>query len=127
MSLRHLALGSVAALAMSAAGAMAADLPVRSTAPAPIFVAPIFTWTGFYVGLNAGYAGNQFNYPFSGDVAPYRDRERIPYSGSANVNSSGFLGGAQIGYNWQFGNGFDMYADASLPIAFAFVTTILCQ
>ena len=106
MSLRHLALGSVAALAMSAAGAMAADLPVRSTAPAPIFVAPIFTWTGFYVGLNAGYAGNQFNYPFNGQI--YGE----PYSGSANINSSGFLGGAQVGYNWQFGNGFVMGVEA---------------
>ena len=106
MSLRHLALGSVAALALSAAGAMAADLPVRSAAPAPVFVAPIFTWTGFYVGLNAGYAGDQFNYPFNGSI--YDE----PYSGSANINSSGFLGGAQIGYNWQFGNGFVLGVEA---------------
>jgi outer membrane immunogenic protein len=104
MSLRHLALCSVAALALSAVGTMAADLPGRAAAAAPVYVAPIFTWTGFYVGLSAGYAGDAFEYPFSGDIA-YGDR-RVPYSGAASVNSSGFLGGAQMGYNWQFGNGF---------------------
>ncbi len=57
MKLRSLALGSVAAISLVAGGAMAADLPVRSAAPAPVYAAPIFTWTGFYVGLNAGWVG----------------------------------------------------------------------
>jgi len=34
----------------------AADLPSRALAPAPIYVAPAFTWTGFYVGGNVGAA-----------------------------------------------------------------------
>ena len=50
-------LTGVAVAALTAAGtlaAQAADLPTRKEAPAPVFVPPPFTWTGFYVGVNAG-------------------------------------------------------------------------
>ncbi len=51
--MKKLLLSSVALLGFTA-GAMAADLPRRAAPPiyAPI---PVFTWTGFYVGVNAGY------------------------------------------------------------------------
>ncbi len=50
-------LKGVAVAALTAVGTMAAqaaDLPTRKEAPAPIFVPPPFTWTGFYIGVNAG-------------------------------------------------------------------------
>ena len=71
-----------------ATGALAADLPRRSAPPTPQLRAmPIFTWTGFYAGVNAGYGfGNM-----SGSAAPnFKD-------------PSGFLGGVQLGYNHQVG------------------------
>jgi len=91
--------------ALSSTGALAADLPSRS-AP-PVFVPPpVFSWTGFYLGVNAGYAfdGDQStriaaNDAFSatglagGFVAPFT-RNR----------SDGFTGGGQIGYNYEFAN-----------------------
>jgi outer membrane immunogenic protein len=48
MKTRILALGSAACIALLANGAIAADLPAR--APAPVFVAAPFNWSGFYVG-----------------------------------------------------------------------------
>jgi len=48
----------LAAAAAMTGSAFAADLPSRG-APPPAYVppAPILTWTGFYVGLNAGSGG----------------------------------------------------------------------
>ena len=85
----------------AAGGAMAADLPMRSPPPAA-YVAPIpvFTWTGFYVGANAGVAfGNH-----GGALQPNFATSET-FGGSKD--STGFVGGGQIGYNWQ--NGFLVY------------------
>ncbi|HEX8664009.1 MAG TPA: porin family protein, partial [Beijerinckiaceae bacterium] len=50
--MKKLLLSTVALFGVTA-GAMAADLPRRA---APVFApVPVFTWTGFYVGVNAGY------------------------------------------------------------------------
>lgn len=81
-------LASVAALGIVAAGAAsAADLPSRKgPVEAPIYV-PAFTWTGFYVGANAGYAWGNVN-----------------ADGFANIGDiDGFIGGGQVGYNYQMG------------------------
>ena len=99
MRIRTLGLGAVASVALLAGGALAADLPVRAPAPAPVpYVMPVFSWSGFYVGVNGGYAGDKFQYPYGGDIFG------IPYGGKPSITSSGGLFGAQIGYNWQFAN-----------------------
>jgi outer membrane immunogenic protein len=81
------------------APAMAADMPLKAPPP------PLFSWTGFYIGANAGW----------GTV---RD-EALPYcinpagvvmgNGCTNVfggrvRGNGFIGGGQAGYNWQIGH-----------------------
>lgn len=112
MNFRSVTLGSVAAAALFAGSAFAADLPVRTAAPAPVLMAaPIFSWTGFYVGVNAGYAGNKFEYPFSGDVNIREDAQSMlgrpgtyTYGGKPSITSSGGVFGGQVGYNWQFAN-----------------------
>ncbi len=89
--MKKILLSSVALLGL-ATGAMAADLPSRR-APAPIVAAvPVFTWTGFYVGVNAGYGWNTNDTITIGG-------ERFDLD-----DDGGFVGGAQAGYNYQIGS-----------------------
>ena len=37
--------------------ALAADLPARVTKAPPVLVSPAYDWSGFYVGVHAGYNG----------------------------------------------------------------------
>jgi len=70
--------------------AKAADLPVR----APAYVAPVFSWTGFYIGGNIGGAWAQR------DVT-----DSVLGLNFDNGTSNGvFIGGGQIGGNYQVGN-----------------------
>ena len=64
-------------LAMMAA-ASAADLP-RGTYNAPAAYAPVYNWSGLYIGAHAGYG----------------------WAGSGDLNGRGGFVGAQIGYNYQ--------------------------
>src|SRR5829696_7019998 len=92
-SMKKFLLSSVALLGFTA-GAMAADLPRRAAPPiyAPV---PLFTWTGFYVGVNAGYGWNSGNSSYIDPAFGY---------GSSSGDDGGFVGGAQIGYNYQIGS-----------------------
>lgn len=98
---------ALAAAALSTASlALAADVPGRRAAPAPAPVytppPPIFTWTGFYVGLNAGYGFSSKNKAsYSGDPGYLALGANVPRSYSLKRN--GFVGGAQVGYNYQSG------------------------
>ena len=119
------ALALVAAL--STGSALAADLPSQK---APVFVPPPPPpmWTGFYVGLNAGggwggasdaptvsaplldalaYAANNLDpknqLPGTGLI---NGSAALANSGAASVNQSGFIGGGQIGYNYQWNQNF---------------------
>jgi outer membrane immunogenic protein len=106
--MKKILLSTVALVSLSA-GAMAADLPSRRMAPAPFVAAvPVFTWTGFYVGVNAGYGwsenGNDDTITFSsGTFGALTGPGTITFV-DGNDDSDGFLGGAQVGFNWQFGS-----------------------
>ena len=76
-------LGTVALVALGATlPALAADLPARTYAKAPAYAAPIYNWTGFYIGGHVGGA-------FAGD-------------NSLTGNDGRFLGGIQGGADYQF-------------------------
>jgi outer membrane immunogenic protein len=93
-----------------AQAASAADLGQRAPEPPPP-AAPLYGWTGFYGGLNAG-AGWTSNSVNTAGMAAYANPTHIDslanatasaLGATANIPSSNtsFIGGAQIGYNYR--------------------------
>jgi outer membrane immunogenic protein len=104
-------------------GAAAADLTIIE--PAPIYVAPLYDWNGFYAGINGGYGGGVFEHPFQlngpepvEEVAPALvapgPGQIVLATGSADVTAGGFVGGIQAGYNWQFDENFLIGIEADI-------------
>lgn len=93
MRKRNRMLTLVAAFAgvMSAGATQAADMPVK--APTAVVAAAPFSWSGIYVGGHFGAAWGTVE-----AEAPIYSSFVLPIS-SHTVN--GFLGGAQVGVNWQ--------------------------
>jgi outer membrane immunogenic protein len=104
--MKKILLSTTALIAMTAMAA-AADLPARTVAPAPLpVVAPVFTWSGFYIGAQLGYAwsnnDNDFALPGAYRLDPAGNL--VPFTDGLNRgDSDGFLAGAHAGYNVQLG------------------------
>jgi len=101
-SKRFLLVTSTLAGAIAAnGGAVAADLK----APAPI-PASVYNWSGFYAGVNAGAAWGSYDPVTSTVNDTYFNPGNLPAvnaGGSQSIKPKGFMGGEQIGYNWQSG------------------------
>ncbi|GJE55733.1 MULTISPECIES: outer membrane protein [Methylobacterium] len=125
--MKKLLLASTVLAGMTAV-ASAADLPRRVAAP-PIFTpVPVFTWTGFYAGFNAGYGfGTKDNQQATVIGVPANgvlvNAAGAPATGAIAFGNSnrtdGFVGGGQIGYNYQFtpGSGFVIGVEADAQYA----------
>jgi outer membrane immunogenic protein len=88
-----------AVLAMSG-GAYAADLLTGGSMKDGALFAPANTWTGFYIGTNAGGAWAGSN----GSIAATADDGGHLKSNSSALSPSGDFGGVELGYNIQRGN-----------------------
>jgi len=89
---------AAALLATTTVIASAADLPAKAR---PVVVpAPVWSWTGFYLGAHVGAGWGNTESAITGLVAPVAVAFNFPLS---QTSSSGFLGGVQAGYNWQAG------------------------
>jgi len=107
-----IALAAAAVVAFgSAANAADAILPV----PVPPVVvppaAPAFDWSGFYAGVNLGYAFGQ-GYDENGDVL-------VDFNGNSYDSINGLIGGVQVGSNFQF-DGFVLGIEGDLQHSDAF-------
>ena len=101
--MRRLSLAIIAAVSTVALTqiASAADLPRK--APAPAVVAAPYSWYGFYIGVQGGYAWGRdaINLTPDTNYAPAAAAGVFPSSIASDPR--GALGGIQFGSNWQFG------------------------
>ena len=84
-------LSTVALVAFGTVSAVAADLPARTYTKAPVYAAPVYNWTGFYVGAHIG--------------AGFRDNNSANFTAfgfNNGNNDANFLGGGQVGADYQF-------------------------
>lgn len=130
--MKKLILGVIAVLAI-AAPAAAADLSPRTYTKAPA-AELAYNWSGFYAGLNAGYGWGASDPSTTTEFTPtnYWSILSVPQvnaAGTGQVKPSGFVGGAQAGYNFQAGNlvvgaeadfeSFNLHASRAAGAAFA--------
>jgi len=108
-----LAAVALAVLLPASQNALAADLPAKPVYMPPMVTAPIYNWTGCYVGANLGAAWGHADISGSG--------------GCVSGSNTGLAGGGQFGCDYQFGtwvigvrnmiDGTSLDSGATLPAA----------
>src|ERR1700681_2024328 len=123
---RKFLLASIGAFVLTGSAALAADLPSGQPAPPAYLPPPLFTWTGIYVGGQIGYAWGAGNFNDSG----FDPITGTFVSGTLGSTPSGVIGGAHVGYQYQFnqlvlgiegsvdGTSLSNTAVAAFPVAF---------
>lgn len=87
------AITTLLAFLLTSAAAGAADMRLKAPPPA-VPMPPPFSWTGFYIGGNLGGAW------FHSDVT-----DSVFFDNFDDGNNNGrFIGGGQVGFNWQINN-----------------------
>jgi outer membrane immunogenic protein len=91
-----------AAVLITVAPAMAADIPAAPVYKAPVHKAAApYNWSGMYIGANAGYSWGNWNSSSAFDVF---NGGLGGVGSSFSPNVDGWLGGIQAGRNWQHGS-----------------------
>jgi len=101
--MKRFLVASVAVAAFCSVPALAADMAVKTSPPPP---PPAWSWTGFYVGGNVGWAWTdpsssetdiiELGLPFFAPGGNFFSPASLPLS------SNGVVGGAHFGYNYLF-------------------------
>jgi outer membrane immunogenic protein len=129
---------AAAAVAAISAPAAAADMRMPVKAPPPV-AAVVFSWTGFYIGANAGGVWSEADFGYAANPAGFGvvGAAAINVAGTNSYDQSGFTAGGQIGYNWQTGiwvwglEGDVQYTDVKgggvIPVLGAPIGTVVTQ
>lgn len=90
---KHYLFSTSAAVLIASSPALAGSPAPAPADPviAPVASSPAFSWAGGYAGVNLGYGGDKAEHILSGGGD----------TGSLDITSSGFAGGAQVGWNFQ--------------------------
>lgn len=103
MKIIQAVLASAALCAVFGQPCNAADEPGPADLPrlAPVISAPVYSWTGIYIGMNAGYGTARLieNATSAADALAFSGADSL----SASQSGSGPIAGGQIGANVQFG------------------------
>ena len=108
--MKKLLIAGVGVAALVAAPAIAADFPTNAPSYAPLYAPPpvlALNWTGCYFGGHIGgsFVDKKFNGPFVDAAVPSTFGAPTSFAisdSSADLGSTGFLGGGQVGCNLQF-------------------------
>jgi outer membrane immunogenic protein len=98
---------AIAAIALIGTPAFAADMAVKARPPPPS--APVYSWTGWYVGGNVGYGWGDARTDIAGTATTFTSPtffggfpNDVAFGGSNTAALQGVIGGGQVGYNFQF-------------------------
>jgi outer membrane immunogenic protein len=94
---------AVLALATAAGPSFAADLSPIIKAPV-VAPAPLWDWTGFYVGIHGGYGWGNADYRFNEGLIGRTNFFNVLPGDEARQRIEGGIVGAHLGYNMQFGS-----------------------
>ena len=101
MSIVPVALVVSATSSLIGVGAYAADLPQQPAYKSPpVYVAPVSNWTGCYIGGNIGADWGR------------ADATIVNTGSGVSWTNTGFIGGGQVGCDYQFGGAFVVGARA---------------
>jgi outer membrane immunogenic protein len=94
-----LVIGSASAATLFSDPAKAADLARKAAPPPMVAPAPVYSWTGCYVGAHVGWGWGHNDHTqtsFSSHFPQFRTSQ------GAGVSTNGALFGGQVGCNYQF-------------------------
>jgi outer membrane immunogenic protein len=102
--MRHLLVAGIGAGLLAFGPAMAADMPLKAPPPAPIY-----SWTGFYIGGTAGVAFAESRPRTLVSFSPtgyfaLSSTTAIDATSTQNVSVSRFTGSVEAGFNYQVGS-----------------------